>query len=214
MIAFVIFINLLFISVLYSVRNVKGMNPYFIYFHIVGMALISFIYLYTTIKQELRPFEVGELVKKTLGLIILLLSIVIVSWFAHLLPYGSIFLTLFSSTIAGYISFIVLKKHQKKQKISELKNIFRLEIPKDAYILLIIFLFGFLLRLLVFGLPKIPIGYDVPMYLLQAIKGVEMPFFSLLKKGLLFSKNPYLDTVNFATLWLGLTIFPGKIPYK
>jgi len=205
MIAFVIFINLLFISVLYSVRNVKGMNPHFIYFHIVGMALISFIYLYTTIKQELRPFEVGELVKKTLGLIILLLSIVIVSWFAHLLPYGSIFLVLFSSTIAGYISFIVLKKHQKKQKISELKNIFRLEIAKGAYILLIIFLFGFLLRLLVFGLPKIPIGYDVPMYLLQAIKGAEMPFFSLLKKGLLFSKNPYLDTVNFATLWLGLT---------
>jgi len=159
------------------VRNVKGMNPYFIYFHIVGMVLISFIYLYTTIKQELRPFEVGELVKKTLGLIILLLSIVIVSWFAHLLPYGSIFLVLFSSTIAGYISFIVLKKHQKKQKISELKNIFRLEIAKCAYILLIIFLFGFLLRLLVFGLRKIPIGYDVPMYLLQAIKGVECPLF-------------------------------------
>ena len=202
MIAFVIFINLLFIIVLYSVRNVKGMNPYFIYFHIFGMVLISFIYLYTTIKQELRPFEVGELVKKTLGLIILLLSIVIVSRFAHLLPYGSIFLALFSSTIAGYISFIVLKKHQKKQKISEL-NIFRLEIAKGAYILLIIFLFGFLLRLLVFGLPKIPIGYDVPMYLLQAIKGAEMPFSNLLMQGLSFGSNPYLDTINFATLWLG-----------
>jgi len=110
MIAFVIFINLLFISVLYSVRNVKGMNPYFIYFHIVGMVLISFIYLYTTIKQELRPFEVGELVKKTLGLIILLLSIVIVSWFAHLLPYGSIFLVLFSSTIAGALFFSFKKR--------------------------------------------------------------------------------------------------------
>lgn len=215
MIPFVAFINLLFIAVLYSVRNIPGVNPYFVIFHISGMIAVSLVYIYVIRKEKFIYYDLINLVKKSLILLVLCLAIFFATILASAFPYGSIFLLFTTSIAAGFATFVFLKDQRKEQirikasdywnnTLNDLRTGFRIKITKNIYFLLLIFLLGFFLRFLVFGLPKVPIGCDIPVYLLQAVKGSQMPLSDLVTQGLSFTSNPHLDTINFATLWLGI----------
>lgn len=215
MIPFVAFINLLFIAVLYSARNIPGANPYFVIFHIFGMIAVSLVYIYVIRKERFIYYNLINLVGKGLILLVLCLLIFFATILASTFPYGSILLLFTISMAAGFATFIFLKDQGKEQikiklsdywnnALNDLRTGFRIKITKNAYSLLLIFLLGFFLRFLVFGLPKVPIGCDIPAYLLQAVKGSQMPFSDLVIQGLSFTGDPYSDTVNFATLWLGI----------
>lgn len=215
MIFFVAFINLLFLAILYSVRNIPGVNPYFLILHIFGMIMVSLVYLYVIMKEKFIYYDLINLVRKSLILLVLCPAVFFATILASTFPYGSIFLLFITSIVAGFATFIFLKDQGKEQikikssdywnnALNDLRTGFGIKITRNIYSLFLIFLFGFFLRFLVFGLPKVPIGCDIPMYLLQAVKGSQMPFSDLVTQGLSFTSNPYLDTINFATLWLGI----------
>ena len=215
---FIISINILFFGALYNVRNIPNANPYFIFLHILGMVTLSLVllYLYVIKEEEFVYFEPINLFFKGLGFLALLLAIFIVAHILEESPYGSLLLVFTISVISGILTFVLLgcekrsfiagerAYNTKEYAFANLRSfVSKMKPTKNTTLLIFIFLLGFFLRWLVLGLPLVPVGNDTPMYLLPAVKGSQLPLPRLLAMGFSFSGEPYQDTINFATLWLG-----------
>lgn len=212
-VSLVLLINVFLLYLLYGVRRISGVNTYFIVFHVFGMLLLSFLYLYLFIlenrKENLSYYKPGNLLMKIAFLGALISLGYLATFTLGVLPYGSLIMIFVVSFISGAIAFVLWGKKSKLSKqgyfghtLADLKT-FELKMTSNTYWLLLIFLVGFFLRFAVFGLPTVPPGYDIPQYLLLAAKASKVPFPELLRQGFSFTGNIYQDTISFAGLWLG-----------
>jgi hypothetical protein len=203
---FLIPINALFTSILYLVKNIQGVNPYFIIFHLCGVIIVSAL-CYYLFRDESFSFSSKKIVSKSTLFVLLFLIIYGVASLLKEKPFGSVILLFVISIVSGSLTFILLDFPKRAGGLLYDPPLFSgFETKIKTTSLIFIFLLGFILRFLVLGLPKVPIGIDAPMYLLQALKASQTSISQLLWQGFSFSSQPYPDTVNFANLWLGLIL--------
>lgn len=197
MIYLIMAVNILFLILLYIVMDIPGVKASFVVFHVFGMLTVSIASAYFFLRREGEYFNPRDIFFKAF-MLALFLFIALVSALILGIPYGSIILVFIIAFLSGSFAFLLLRDHREtRTKIVKTSNL------KPA---LLVFLLGFFLRFLVFGLSSIPIGYDTPRYLLVALRGSETPLLDLLFQGLSFSSSPYQDTWDFSSLWLGASL--------
>jgi len=216
LIIFLLSIDVLLLYLLYRVRNMSGVNRYFISFHALSMLVVSSFLIYFSISEarekKFSYFNLGDLTLKLFPAIILILGVYLTTITLDRLPYGSLILSLVVALVAGGVAFILFGRKLKIGGTRESSygpntldeaNRPKFKVRNASLWLFFVFLVGFFLRFLVFGLPAVPVGYDAPQYLLQALQASELPFFQLLRQGFSISGHFHQDTVEFSGLWLG-----------
>ena len=194
MTAFIVLINMLVLSIFYLLRNIEGVNILFMVFHALGMILVSLACLY--VLRVDKNFSIAKMLF-TLVLISVIVPIVhVMSFFS----YGSIILLILIAIISGVATFLIFGK---RENLTISTDYWKNRYPY-FFSLLLIFLLGFCLRFLVFGLTPVPLGYDTPVYLYLANRAMDLSIFELFGKGFLFSGDAYLDNWNFASFLLGI----------
>lgn len=112
------------------------------------------------------------------------------------LSYSSVSLVLVIGLVSGVVSIKMAKPFFED-------NVDRLAKRMHLYLILIL-LVSLAVRIAVFATPAVPMGYDVPNYLLLSLKASKMRIADLLSLGLGFSGDAYRDNWNFSMLWLGV----------
>ncbi len=187
---------------------IPRVNPLFAIFQCISViCIVAIIWKYFSNQTE-NPaaksthYSRADMIRDS-AYIVGLLGILTVAAFAiERQTLGSLFVTLLASAIAGMVAYILLK--------SERDDLLKL-CPdchkKPKYLLLFgIFTLGFLLRASIMGWREIPIGNDAPMYMLDAIKGSELPLTQVVVDAFSFTSNPYADSIHFTQLWLALAL--------
>jgi len=186
-------------------------NPVFICYQVISLIFISYIiYVYfdTCAERCLENrslFEYADLYKYVIRYVLPLLTLnLIAAVLLEGLRYSAIVITVIASAIAAIISYIIMSPYlgRKISNDSPDKN--------DILKLFLIIILGLGLRAYVMGWREIPIGNDAPIYLLQALKGLEMPINDLIRNGLSVTSNPYGDTWQFSQLSLTLSLMALK----
>jgi len=190
---------------------IPKVNPLFICYQIISLIIISYIiFTYFDIyvdgcfeNRSASKFKdlYVDLFRCALPLLALnLITAVLLEG----LRYSAIVITVMASAIAAIVSYIMMSPYLGR-KVS-------IDLPEKNSILkiILIMILGFGLRAYVMGWREIPIGNDAPMYLLQALKGLQMPLSDLVRNGLSVSSNPYGDTWQFSQLWLTMSLMALK----
>jgi hypothetical protein len=201
MAAFILIINILVLSIFYCLRNIEGVNILFMVFHALGMILVSLACLYVLSVD--KNFSIAKVLFAIVLISVIFPIVHVMSFFS----YGSIIILIAISVISGVTTFLIFGKREDRTLSTDYwKNTEFLKKIKNPYFfsLLLIFLLGFCLRFLVFGLTPVPLGYDTPVYLDLANRAMDLSIYELFEKGFLFSGNAYLDNWNFASFLLGI----------
>jgi hypothetical protein len=191
-------------------------NFFIILFLLVGLALfdsfkIESVVPYILILLPSSYFSKEVLFKKKFGIfsdynnikrnIILILGSSLVIYFFTVIfskvTLGSVYVTLVISLVSGFFVFIILKDKKISKSISQPQTK-RIEIH-----LFLIFLLAFSIRFLVFGTSKVPLGYDTPVYLIQAMEGFGLKLSDAFSRLFHISSNVHKDTWLVSEVWLG-----------
>lgn len=163
-----------------------GVNTYFIALHIFLTAILMYLLL---------KINVGSKIKiSSLTPFALLIIPVALVFAAERFYYGSVALAIVIGLVSGYIATKFLDSGSGDDDIDFKK-----------WFIIPIFILALVVRAYVFATPKVPLGYDTPAYLILALKASKMELWELLRIGLGFSGDAYVDNWNFSMLWLGLT---------
>ncbi len=190
-------INLLIIiPLLIGVRYFESFKLTFVIPYILCFVPVS--YISGKILLENLSFTPKNLKRDAAIIIISSAILYALTVFFSGITLGSIYITPVIGAFSGYVTFILLKN----KTITKETNA---DIAENPYkYLFLIFLLAFILRALVFGLPPVPLGYDTPVYLIQAIEGSQLSAQEMLSETFRISTNVYKDTWRFSKVWLGL----------
>lgn len=201
--------SIIILGMLGALLLVPRANPIFIYYQIISLIFISFFVYKVNFEEDTICAYKSRFVNLPVNMFLyafpLLALNLIAAIFLEGVQLGSIIITFIASSTSAIIAYIIIAPYS----INEI----HFDKPKKSNLLNIsaILILGFGLRAYVMGWQEIPIGNDAPVYLLQALKGLEMPLTDLIKSGLSISSDPYQDTWQFSQLWLTLSLMFLKI---
>ncbi|MHA2218700.1 MAG: hypothetical protein ACXACY_22475 [Candidatus Hodarchaeales archaeon] len=182
-----------------AVKYFESFKLTFVIPYILLLLPVSYISIKILFKDQTVRYSAAYL-KRDLSTIAILSTILyfLTTFFSNI-RLGSIYLTLIIAVFSGYFVFILLKD----KKIVEDEGRDTINSPKRY--LFLIFLLAFVMRFLVFGTPLVPMGYDTPVYLMQAIEGSKLSSNEMISQMLQISSNVYQDTWKFSEVWLGIS---------
>jgi hypothetical protein len=193
-------IDLPIIVVLFlAVKYFESFKFTFVIPYILLLLPVSYISIKILFEDQTVRYSVSYLKRDISTIVILSAILYFLTIFFSNIRLGSIYITLIIAVFSGYFVFILLKD----KKIVEDGGRDAINSPKRY--LFLIFLLALVMRFFVFGTPLVPLGYDTPVYLMQAIEGSKLSNSEMISQTLQISSNVYRDTREFSEVWLGIS---------